>query len=121
MLKEEAMDAIRKLKELNFADLLVLDHPDVANYGYSEYRANGYRHPRIVGYCIECERKGCSTSVQEPEFSLKNMSHGAHATDFLAALHEAVDVTGWHDEPVLFVYEAPSLDYGSTRPSHTGS
>ena len=40
------------------------------------------------------------------------MSHGAHAVDFLAALKEPVDVTGWHEEPVLFVYEAPSKDYG---------
>ena len=112
MPKEGTVDAVRKLKKLNFADLLILEHPDVANYGFNKYRQNDYRHPQIIGYCTECERKGCSTSVQKPGFSLKNMSHGAHSADFLAALREAVDVTGWHEEPVLFVYEAPSLDYG---------
>ena len=112
MLKEGSVDAVRELKKLNFASLLILDHPAVSNYSYSEYQANGYRHPQIVGCCTECERKGCSTSVQEPGFSLKNMSHGTHSADFLAALREPVDVTGWHEEPVLFVYEAPSLDYG---------
>ncbi len=106
------MNTVTELRRLNFADLLVLEHPDVAGYRYADYRDNGYRHPRIVGYCTECDRKGCHASVQDPTFSLKNMSHGAHTTDFLAALRVAVDVTGWHDEPILFVYEAPSLDYG---------
>jgi hypothetical protein len=110
------MDAVRKLRRLNFADLLLLEHPDVAAYGYGDYKANGHHHPKIVGYCIECERKGCHISVQEPAFSLKNISHGAHTTDFLVALRETVDVTGWHDEPILFVYEAPSLDYGIYEP-----
>ena len=105
------MDAVRKLKELNFDSLLILDHPDVTNYSYGEYRRNGDRHPKIKGYCTECEKQGCSTSVRDPGFSLKNISHGAHSTDFLAALREKVDVTGWHEEPILFVYEAPSLDY----------
>ena len=100
-----------ELKRLNFGDLLVLEHPDVANYGFGEYRENNYRHPPVVGYCIECERKGCSEANDEPRFSLKNMSHGAHTEDILAALTEGVDTTGWHEEPILFVYEAPSLDY----------
>ena len=100
-----------ELKRLNFDNLLVLDHPDVANYSFSEYRENNYRHPRIEGYCTECERKGCSEAKDEPGFSLKNMSHGAHTEDILAALTEEVDTTGWHEEPILFVYEAPSVDY----------
>jgi hypothetical protein len=106
------MDDVRDLKRLNFSDLLVLDYPDVASYSYADYRKNGFQHPKTSGYCIECERKGCSTSVQAPGFRLNNMSHGAHSTDFLAALQEPVDVTAWHDEPVLFVYESPSADYG---------
>jgi len=83
----------------------------VTAYQYADYRANGYRHPRILGYCIACERSGCSTSLQEPAFSLKNISHGAHTDDFLAALRQPVELTGWHDEPLLFVYEAPTLDH----------
>jgi hypothetical protein len=106
------MEVIRELRQLNFADLLLLDHTDVGAYEYAEYRANGHRHPRILGYCVECERKGCHACVQEPAFTLRNISHGTHTVDFLAAVREPVDVTGWHDEPVLFVYEAPSLDYG---------
>jgi len=110
------MGAVGELKRLNFAELLVLDHPDVANYCFDDYRRNNYRHPQIVGYCTECEQKGFATAIGEPGFSLKNMSHGAHSTDLLAALTEKPDVTGWHDEPVLFVYEAPSLDYGIYEP-----
>ena len=106
------MDDMSALRRLNFKDLLVLDHEDVANYGYREYRANGYRHPRILGYCIECERKGCNTCVRDPEYSLRNVSHGAHTTDFLAALPQTIETTGWHAEPIMFVYESPSLDYG---------
>lgn len=110
------MGAVGELKKLNFEKLLVLEHSDVANYRFEEYRQNNYRHPRIVGYCTECEQGGFATAIGEPEFSLKNMSHGAHATDFLAALTEEADVTGWHEEPVLFVYEAPSVDYGIYEP-----
>lgn len=110
------MGTVRELKRLNFADLLHLEYADVASYGFGEYRNNDHRHPRIVGYCIECERTGHSTAANEPGFSLKNISHGAHTVDFLAALREPVDVTGWHEEPVLFVYEAPSLDYGIYEP-----
>jgi hypothetical protein len=40
------------------------------------------------------------------------MSHGAHSLDFLAAVGNEVDVTHWHEEPVLFVLESPSKDYG---------
>ncbi|HLI83988.1 MAG TPA: uracil-DNA glycosylase family protein [Bryobacteraceae bacterium] len=107
------MDAIGELRRLNFADLLVLDHPNVADYHYADYRANSYRHPKILAYCIECERKGCQVSVEDPAFTLKNISHGAHTVDFLAALPEQIDVSGWHGEPVLFVYETPSRDYGA--------
>lgn len=39
------------------------------------------------------------------------MSHGAHSLDFLSAAGD-VDVSQWHDSPVLFVFEAPSKDYG---------
>lgn len=106
------MNTITQLHSLNFADLLVLDCPAVADYGFAAYRANGYRHPKTHGFCVECERKGYNNSPSKTGFSLKNMSHGAHSLDFLAAVKDTVGLNQWHEEPVLFVFEAPSKDYG---------
>ena len=106
------MEPMTALRNLNFDDLLILDRPDVSKYGFADYRENGYRHPQLRGFCVECERKGCNGSTSMSSFSLKNMSHGAHSLDFLAAIANPVDVTQWHEQPVMFVFESPSKDYG---------
>jgi len=106
------MDVITQLRQLNFADLLILDCPNAGEYGFAAYRANGFRHPKMRGFCVECEQQARSNSPSETGFTLKNMSHGAHSLDFLAAVGDRVDLTQWHDPPVLFVFEAPSKDYG---------
>ena len=56
------MDAVRRLRKLNFDNLLCLASRNGADYGFKEYRKNGYKHPEITGYCIECESKGYSTA-----------------------------------------------------------
>jgi hypothetical protein len=54
-------------------------------------------------------------STESEDFRLRNISHGAHSSDFFLALKEKMDISLWHQEPVVFVYESPSLDYGIYR------
>jgi hypothetical protein len=42
---------------------------------------------------------------------LANISHGAHFIDYFLALKVYPEVSGWHGEPIMFVYENPNLDY----------
>ena len=104
-----------KLRELNFKELLHIDAPNVAAYTFDQYRMNGYEHPSISGYCIACEEKGCNVAADDDTYRLTHISHGAHAIDYFSALKAKPDLTGWHDEPIVFVYETPSLDYGIYR------
>lgn len=103
---------LEELRKINFHDLITLSIPDIGMYTFNEFRQNGYEHPPITGYCISCEEKGIHQSSDDPNYKLTNISHGTHASDFLSALKNPVDVTQWHQEPVMFIYEAPSLDYG---------
>lgn len=103
---------MKELRRLNFMDLISIGVPDIDSYTFADYRKNGYGHAPIKGYCISCEEKGINTSRDDEEYCLSNISHGAHASDFFLALKDNVDISGWHQEPVMFVYETPSLDYG---------
>jgi len=106
------MKALRKLRKLNFENLISVGVSDVTTYSFDEYKNNGYKHPCINGYCVSCEEKGCNHAKDDPSYKLTNISHGAHSSDFFQALNEAQDVSNWHKEPIIFVYETPSLDYG---------
>lgn len=103
---------LEKMRELNFQRLIRIGVPYVNHYTFEEYRRNGYTHRPISGYCTSCEEKGCSFSKEEDSFRLTNISHGAHSSDFFLALNNPVETEAWHQQPVMFIYETPSLDYG---------
>ena len=101
-----------RLRNLNFNDIIHVDTPNIAAYTFDQYRKNGYEHHPISGYCISCEKKGCNFAAEDKTYRLTNISHGAHSSDFFLALKNKPDISAWHDEPIVFVYETPSLDYG---------
>lgn len=105
-------DILGELRRLNFAELLKVDYPDIASYSFNKYRDNGLEHYPIRAYCTACEHAGISTATDDPHFCLTNISHGAHSSDFFRASTPCPDITQWHQEPVVFIYETPSLDYG---------
>lgn len=103
---------LKNLRKLNFEKLIHIGVPDVEHYTFVEYRRNGYEHTPITGYCTSCEQKGCSTAKDDGSFRLTHISHGAHSSDFFLALKTPPVTETWHHQPILFVYETPSLDYG---------
>ena len=103
---------IEALRILNFRDLISLGIQNVSSYSFEEYRKNGYEHAPINGYCLSCEEQGFNTAKGDINYKLTNISHGSHSTDFFLALKRHQDTSNWHQEPILFVYETPSLDYG---------
>ena len=106
---------MKELRKLNFGELIKVGFPDIDNYTFNEYRRNGYEHSPIDGYCISCEEKGVNAAKDNEEYRLTNISHGAHSSDFFLALKDKIDTSDWHQEPIIFVYETPSLDYGIYR------
>ena len=109
---------MKELRKLNFNKLISVGVPDVVTYSYDEYKTNGYKHKPINGYCVSCEEKGCSSSTDDDSYKLTNISHGAHSSDFFRALKEKQDTSDWHHEPIMFVYESPSLDYDIYKEVH---
>lgn len=103
---------MRQLRRLNFEDLISVGMPNVSEYTFEQYRRNGYEHTRIKGYCISCEEMGYNLATDDHTYRLTNISHGAHSSDFFMALKGGVETSDWHNTPVVFVYETPSLDYG---------
>ncbi|RMG40628.1 MAG: hypothetical protein D6732_03140 [Methanobacteriota archaeon] len=103
---------MKELRQLNFDKLISVGVPDVSAYTYDEYRRNGYEHRPITGYCLSCEKKGCNIAKDDNTFKLTNISHGSHSSDFFRSLATKQDTTNWHQQPIMFVYETPSLDYG---------
>jgi hypothetical protein len=99
------------LRELNFRDLISVGVTDIDAYTFDKYRQNGFEHKPIDGYCTACEEKGFNISKDDESYQLTNISHGAHTSDFLLALKDKIDISGWHQQPVMFVYETPSKDY----------
>lgn len=101
------------LRELNFRDLIKLDVDDVNQYEYKDYAANNNHHKPIIGYCTKCEEMGISTCNDEEEgYCLRNISHGAHARDFLDSFTDKYDTADWNQGGVMFIMENPSKDYG---------
>jgi len=99
------------LREVNFRQILDLNVQDPARYTLEAYHANGNCHPEVRAYCVSCEEKGLNTAWDSEDFRLTYISHGAHSSDFLMA----TGVRGtkeWHDQPVMFVCESPSVAYG---------
>lgn len=103
---------MKDLRKLNFEELIRLEHPNISEYSFKEYRALGFHHPKCLGYCVSCEEQGFGTAPDNPEFKLTNISHGAHSSDFFLSTNVHEDFATWHLDPVMFVYETPSLDYG---------
>ncbi len=103
---------MNKLRVLNFEKLITLGVPDISSYTYDDYRNNGHEHRPITGYCISCEKQGCHIAKGDPSYQLTNISHGAHSSDIFCSIRPRVDIENWHKQPILFLFEAPSLDYG---------
>ena len=102
---------MQELRKLNFNKLISIGAPDVTTYSYDEYKANELKHKPINGYCVSCEEKGCSSASDDASYNLTNISHGAHSSDFFQAYYKKQDISDWHHEPIMFVYESPSRDY----------
>ena len=102
---------MKKLRKLNFGKLISVGS-DPASYSFDEYINNEYEHTPIKGYCVSCEELGCNVSKDDPSYKLTNISHGAHSCDFFRALEKKPDTRNWHKDPIMFVYESPSKDYG---------
>lgn len=100
-----------KLARLNFSELIHIDNAEIESYTFDCYKKNGYKHEGITGYCISCEKNNCNVSPKNTSFKMSNISHGAHASDFLRSMG-IDDTNGWVKAPVMFIYESPSLDYG---------
>jgi len=100
------------LRELNFSALIKVDFPNIGGYTFDDYRKNGYKHMLGLGYCISCEERSINQATDDPNYSLTNISHGSHTADFLESLKQHVDSSSWHKDPVMFIYETPSIDYG---------
>ncbi len=110
--RRSKMKTLEQLRAINFDKILNLPVKSPESYNIAQCWENGHQHPCPTGYCTACEKAGVNSSVSAPGFRLTNISHGAHSKDFLDALSEPVDTVGWHTEPVMFIYESPSLDYG---------
>ncbi|PLT31985.1 uracil-DNA glycosylase family protein [Bacillus sp. V5-8f] len=97
-----------KLKKLNFDQLLKLSNVEASSYSFDKYRKNGKKHI-IEGFCTSCEKKEYNYSKKSPEFRLSTISHGTHTNDFIDALKtNKPDVSSWHEEAVMFIFESPS-------------
>ena len=102
---------MEELRRLNFNKLISIGIPDVTTYSYDEYRNNGCKHTPINGYCISCEKQGCNSSKDDDSYKLTNITHGTHSSDFFRAINMEQDTSNWYHEPIIFIYESPSLDY----------
>ncbi len=99
---------LESLRELNFGQLIQLKDRDPATYTFDDCRKNCFTHPDVQGYCVECDRNGWHQSEKKPGLRLRNISHGAHASDFLSAMSSQPSIEGWHNDGVMFIFETPS-------------
>jgi len=98
------------LHELNFRNLICYPIDNTIEYSFADYRRNGFRHPKAVSYCTDCEEKGY-VPCADSNFKLCNISHGAHSIDFLESANIPI-TNDWNDAGVMFIMEGPSKDYG---------
>lgn len=69
--------------------------------------------------CFECENMGNNVSSVEKDnkkYNLRYVSHGAHSLDFCASMGITItpkNENDWNDIPVLFLFENPSIQYGT--------
>jgi hypothetical protein len=99
-----------KLKELNFSKVLQLANQPGGRYSFDLYRSNGLKH-NVEGFCTSCEDKGFNYSQKSPDYKLSTISHGTHTADFLEAMGtNKPDVTTWHEQAVMFIFESPSIE-----------
>lgn len=87
------------------------------NYCGSDRTTACFKQPDIItGYCDLCRNCAVPENAEENnKFKLSSISHGSHTFDFLEAfgitdIEKHID--GWNADPVLFLMENPSLDYG---------
>lgn len=109
-----------KLHIINFNQIIKYNQENdvVANpYKYGFAREEN-RLKDIAGYCTKCGREEAykSQDYDSKGFKLNNISHGTHTLDFLEAMgvknvKELIE-DGWRDDPVIFLMENPSVDYG---------
>lgn len=87
----------KQLETLNFKNLLQYEGiPDV-------------RHrPNCTGFCVSCEKQGF---VEDPNFMLFQMSHGADTEDFEKAITPLPE--NGFDASVVFLLESPGGNYGN--------
>ena len=95
----------KELKELNFNNLLKIDHPNIEKYSFEDYAKNGYKHP-IIGMCTKCEEEKVNICLSDKKCKLKNMGHGSMTDDILAATGQKSS-PDWKEDSVLFVLENP--------------
>jgi len=100
----------KKLKELNFNKLLILD-TNIENYTFKDYAKNGYKHP-IKGMCTICEEEGVNecryNKIYNINYKLKTIGHGTMTDDILAATgQKCPPPPDWKEDGVLFVLENP--------------
>ncbi len=112
---------VKKLHEVNFNDIIRYkdySNEKVYNNGFS---SSEEKRKRISGYCCRCDGKHACQSEEDREnkgYRLNNISHGTHTVDFLKAFGLSDSVirgcleNSWSSDPVLFLMENPSFDYG---------
>lgn len=99
----------KKLKELNFNKLLIID-TNINSYNFDVYMNN--QGHKIKGFCTDCEQKGFNLCPTDKNFKLQNISHGASTEDFIRATKQhKLDRSDWKEEGVFFLMEGPSIDY----------
>jgi hypothetical protein len=98
-----------ELKKLNFSELLKIDHPNIEQYSFDDYKKNGNRHLKITKMCTLCEKEGVNICTSDKNYRLKTMGHGSMTDDFLVATGQKkkIDLSDWKDENVLFLLENP--------------
>ena len=90
----------KTLESLNFTKLIKYDDiPDVRN------------RPTCTGYCVSCEQNGY---LEDPKFTLFQMSHGADTEDFENAIKKLPE--DGFDVPVVFLLESPGGHYANGKP-----
>ena len=87
------------------------------NYCGSNISTTCFKQPDIItGYCDLCQNCAVPEKAEEKnKFKLSSISHGSHTFDFLEAFGITdikKHVESWNANPVLFLMENPSLDYG---------